>query len=426
MNTKELFHAFNAGLFWNGSLYFAYRLSSLALSLVLFTKLDSIQYCSWTTSMSCIYLTLAWLDCGLKKSVTRYSHVFTSSARVYGFFVLALIAFQLPVLTFVGPWLFKKMTCAISGSTAFAVYLIPLLLTEGLISIFKILFHAQFFIKQFNVLGFSLLIFRTMIVIASVWYGIAQPIPLLYQVHLITNIITLLCAPPLLYYLSMKSFLSKKELVSQKIGDSSFILVFDFVRHSVIMWSTSLARTLSERNFLIPLFSVILGPFATANFKVSNDIALLAQRLLAKTIGTTDTALLATCLLEPGKKHLLPVALKHIIKSLLLLSVPCMIIILVCSYYAPKHATLALLLASFYLIQNLLTPFERYSEVTQRYGRIYMSYIPYSVMLIYFYLTPTPHFSLITLLVIVHCARLSTLILMALFTAREIIRSGQD
>lgn len=154
MNTKELFQAFNTGLFWNGTLYGAYRLSSLALSFVLFAKLDNALYCSWITSMSCIYLTLAWLDCGLRKSITRYSHVFTSSAQTYGLFIIALFAFQVPLYALVGPRLLTTMTCALSSSSLFSVYLVPLLITEGLIGTFKLLFHAQFFIKQFNILGF--------------------------------------------------------------------------------------------------------------------------------------------------------------------------------------------------------------------------------------------------------------------------------
>ena len=80
-----------------------------------------------------------------------------------------------------------------------------------------------------------------------------------------------------------------------------------FIKHSLIMWANNNLKSLSERNFLVPFFTHIFGPGPANLFKVANDGALLFYRIAIKTIGTTDTSLLAHIETSQQHKKLMPI-----------------------------------------------------------------------------------------------------------------------
>ena len=197
-------------------------------------------------------------------------------------------------------------------------------------------------------------------------------------------------------------------------------MAYQFATHSGAMWITTFLKSLSERNFLVPLFTHILGPVAGGLFKVANDGALLFYRIILKTIGTTDTSLLAH--VHAKQKDEMNYAFKKLTTRIAALCLPLLGIIGVLSFNDSTLIgtnmifNLFLIMAVGYLLETLLLSYERLLEVSRAYVYIGIAYIPYICFIIALasgYLTTLIGFY--ASVACIHGVRLVSLLIMALF-----------
>lgn len=93
------------------------------------------------------------------------------------------------------------------------------------------------------------------------------------------------------------------------------------------MWATTVLKSLTERNFLVPFFSFSLGMASANIFKLANDAALLFYRVIVKTLGTADTALLSHVQTGYHADINFNKAFVNITKQIMVLSIPILIVV---------------------------------------------------------------------------------------------------
>ena len=160
----------------------------------------------------------------------------------------------------------------------------------------------------------------------------------------------------------------------------------DFIKHSGIMWGNTILKSLTERNFIFPLLTVTLGLEPANIFKVANDWALLFQRSIVKTIGTTDTLLFAQ-VNELKNENIMNEAFQKISSKIRSLSIPLfgilMLVFFLKNYFVQDQLIFKafILLVISYLIESILSPYERILEVKKRYLALILAYIPFIMFL---------------------------------------------
>ena len=166
-------------------------------------------------------------------------------------------------------------------------------------------------------------------------------------------------------------------------------LTKDFIKHSGVMWLTTSLRSLSERNFMVPLLTFIAGPALANTFKIANDGALVFQRIVLKTIGTTDTSLLSYVQAGAEEKKLTEVAFKKLATKMATLCLPLLGIIglLVVWFYGKSDNTFVFhifcIISVSYLVEAMLLPYERVLEVKRAYRYLLAIYFFYSLLLLF-------------------------------------------
>jgi hypothetical protein len=163
-----------------------------------------------------------------------------------------------------------------------------------------------------------------------------------------------------------------------------------FIKHSSIMWFYTILKSLSERNFLLPICTFAWGAGIANMFKVAQDGALLFERTIIKTIGHTDTTLLAHVESEVGDEKSRgeqALVFEKLVRKIAALSIPLFGILtffVVQGFFKLQDNEIFhifLILAISYLLEVLLSPYERVLEVKLRYGLLLVSYIPYIFIL---------------------------------------------
>jgi hypothetical protein len=194
----------------------------------------------------------------------------------------------------------------------------------------------------------------------------------------------------------------------------------EFIQHTTIMWINNNLKSLSERNFLVPFFTHTIGPAYANIFKVANDAALLFYRIAIKTIGTTDTALLAHVHARKDGYEVMPIAFKKLTTKVITICLPLLGIILLISLQTNHwfhnififHAFI--IMALCYIAEVLLLPYERILEIKQNYFLLCIAYVPYSIMLILLFTKQLAlHFGLLGTVLLIHGVRLVSLLIMA-------------
>ena len=372
MNFNQLITSFNTGTNWNAYLYTIYKVTTSLTPILLFRTLDSSPFSAWANLNSIIYLTLLWTDFGFRKSLPRYWPEFAGNHEALKWFTRRIIFFQLGVLIFITPLL--MFFIHYFGSTfnikqLNLVYAIPIIfIIEGIVSLMRLIFHAHFAMKQFNLLASWLLLLEAGLGVMSIyWLHNEQLIYALIFNKAVCSSIVIVGASgmlPLLY--------QKRKHGEDKSIDTN-ILMRNFIKHSGVMWFNTSLRSLSERNFLIPLLTATVGAELANWYKIANDGALLFQRMVLKTIGTADTSLLAYTKVMQSKEKLMEVAFKKLTTKIAALCLPLLgvIFLLMKEMYitANTHFVFQLfcIMTFSYLIELMLLPYERMLEVERRY-----------------------------------------------------------
>ncbi len=196
-----------------------------------------------------------------------------------------------------------------------------------------------------------------------------------------------------------------------------------FIMHSGAMWGTTILNSLTERNMLIPVITYFMGVEIANICKLANDGALYLYRIVIKTLGSADTALLAH--IQEGyedtieKKKAIEVAIEKLTTQIARLSLPLLGIVGVVmggSYilsYDQYVFHAFFIMAIGYLIETVWIPYERLLEVKQSYRLLFISYIPYVLFLFFLiYFLYISCIGLLPFLLLVHGVRLVTGFLM--------------
>lgn len=381
----HILNQFYQGINWNLYLYITYKLASTIVTLALFNHLQTEHFAAWANSLSVIYLALLWADFGLRKSLPRYYHEFARNNQAIKHFLCHIILFEAAVLACLLPILMiasSKIISAFGIADTFIIYAIPAIFAiEGMVSIVRIIYHAHFWQKSFNILYAIITTIETITNLICI-VTIKQSLTLLKSIlitKLIAGTIILSCG-----LLLLKKFYAHQQQVNQEPIDYPTIMK-EFIKHSVIMWSNTTLRSFSERNFMMPLLTIIVGAQSANIFKIANDGAIIFQRIILKAIGTTDTSLLAYVDTLPEKKNLTNVAFQKLSAKIATLCLPLLGIIGLCIGLAPyplrnsRGFQLFYIIAISYVLESMLLPFERLLEVKKRYWYLVSVYVFYLI-----------------------------------------------
>lgn len=414
MNKNILFSKFSNALQWNSFLYVIYKVFSVSLSFILYRKLSPGMFSAWALVNSIIFLILLWLDCGFRKSIPRYCPEFAQDKQAHKTFLSLVVSIQSFVLFLALPFLWYFLPFFIAHN--FIFYALTIFVISGISELFRAIYHAHFWQKQFNLLQ-AVCILTEMI--CNFWYlSYTQT-----EIHIVTFLFTTKIASSvgviigsiaLLPSLLKTTFYnSNKKIHTQK-------LIKAFLEHSFMMWAANCIKSLSERNFLFPFLTNAFGAPATNLFKVVHDGALFFQRIAIKILGSADTALLSYALVLNETQTVYKKALIQLFRTVIALIVPLAFLTIgafLFKDHAPNQEVVVLffVVAIGYMLEVLLSPYERVLEVKRRYRLLWLSYAPYLCGLVMLLAWPQA-VSLVQWIVIVHALRLLSALLMAFLT----------
>jgi len=407
MTTKELFAAFADSHRWNALVQIAYKLSFALLSFTLYRTLTASDYSTWAITNSAIFLVLLWADFGLRKTIPRYAPRFASSPKQMRRFIVGVTTAQTTLITLaIGPllWLLNRwLTGTPHGAMIFPIAC-AVFAIESIISVLRLLHHAHFWIKQFNQVAAIGAIVETTIDLLVIWFattsspsgaasgsaglssassGSADSITILSGV-LLTKV-TVGAAVSIATGIMLHRLVKQSPEQKRQHAPPS---IQELLKHTSAMWVTSGLKSLSERNFMLLFFTNTLGAEVANLFKVANDAALVFYRLIIKTIGTTDTALLAHIDAAGWQKNLVMRAFEKLTVRVACLALPLFGIAILgmigcrnlCLDSMVLHAFTIMVIA--YLMEVVLLPYERILEVKRSYGSLTRAYIPYVIGLL--------------------------------------------
>lgn len=431
MNNSTIYDDFDKSINWNAYLYIIQKVLMVFSTSLFFKVLTPIEFSIWANISSVVFLLLLWIDFGFRKSVPCFIPKFSKNKDAHIDFTKLIIKWQLGAIA-IAVLLFiivsKLISYAffkdyISGSLFYIV--IGMFILEGVILLLRLIYHSHFWNKEFNLIYSLVIVLEaiTNIFILSSWQGNLINI---FIVKIILNSLLVVFAVSLL-----KRLYYKKEY---SVSDTGVLIDYkktkkDFLKHSFMMWVSSILKSLSERNFLIPLITVSISPVMANLFKLSNDWALLFQRSILKTIGSSDTSLFSHANLHGDKGIGINVALKKVISKILYICIPLLgifiLIILNKDYFIGKDQfvfKLFLILVSFYIAESILSPYERLLEVDKRYHILSLAYLPFILFIICTFLLASYNVAisnLLTFLLILCSVRLVSFLILIFYTHKQ-------
>ncbi len=424
MTFDHLQQKFTQGLNWNGFLYLVYKVLTTGLSFILYYRLTTDNFSLWANINSMVFLTLLWIDCGFRKSIPRYCPEFARNKEAKRWFIQSVITVQAVILVIALPLFIRVETMLLPTAHDTFYYLgASLLVTEGIIAILRLVFHSHFWIKQFNVLNTITVIIEMVlnyVLITTVSESSLAPALIINKIAV--GLVTILGGFIMMQWLYKDTSMVEQDNEPIDYGK----LVRGFIKHSGIMWINNTLKSLTERNFMVPLLTHVVGPAQANMFKVANDGALLFYRSIIKTIGTTDTSLFTFVEKLPDSKKLMPIAFKKVMRAIAALCLPLSgILVLIVGLNYKMHSDkfvfqLFLIITIAYLIESILSPYERILEVKKRYTKLFIAYTPYIIMisaLLMFNIIPS--IGLLTSILLIHGVRLVSSLIMIPYAHKE-------
>ena len=386
MNFQQLIIRFDTGINWNAYLYTVYKITTTLTTILLFRTLDTATFSAWANLNSVIFLALLWTDFGFRKSVPRYWPEFAVNQSALQCFIRRIILFHLSVLIITTPFLLffvYYFGSTLNITHLSLIYAIPIIfIIEGIVSLMRLIFHAHFAMKQFNLLASWLLLLEAGLGGVCIYFLANEQLiyALIFNKAVCSSIIIVGAS-------GMLPSLYQERKHGEDKGIDTSIIMRNFIKHSGVMWFNTSLRSLSERNFLVPLLTVTIGPELANWYKIANDGALLFQRMVLKTIGTADTSLLAYTKVMQSKKKFMEVAFKKLTTKIAALCLPLLgiVFLLMKGMYvtANTHFVFQLfcIITFSYLIELMLLPYERMLEVERRYSCLVGVYVFYAFAL---------------------------------------------
>ncbi|KKP35407.1 MAG: hypothetical protein UR26_C0005G0021 [candidate division TM6 bacterium GW2011_GWF2_32_72] len=427
MDSKQIISKFNQGVNWNAIVYIFHKTTSAIATILFFQYLAPQAFSAWSNINSIIFLLLLWTDFGFRKSIPLFLPHFAQNKQSHRQFTIYTMLFQTlaliittPIFLFTIQFLMKgfiKNICPMIIMLAVLIYVI-----EGCIGVVKLIYHAHFWQKQFNLLISVMTALETIANLITIFIFQMDSHKLFHAI-LLTKLFTglgILAAAIIM----LPKFYQEMTYTSSKNTNS---LWWSFTKHSALMWGSNGIKSLTERNFLLPVFTHILGYEAGNFFKIASDGALLFYRSVIKTIGTTDTSLLAyTDMIQDGKTSL-QTAFKKLISKIAGLCLPLfgILLFLLLQLIHNNHVDhmifkLFFIMVLGYLLEAIFSPYERVLEIKREYVRLFIAYSPYCVMLIILFLFNTiSYIGLINSLLLIHGVRLVSVFIMVWFARKR-------
>jgi hypothetical protein len=427
MNLKTLLSKFSQGINWNGLFYAIYKLLVTALTFILFKYLTPKDFSTWANINSIIFLILLWIDFGFRKSIPRYCPEFAQDKASLKRFVTYIITFQAIVLLIATPvfmLILRNLTAFlhIKDSLIFLYLGAAIFFIEGIVSLLRLIYHAHFWNKQFNIvntIGLLGEMIANMIIISN-----AQDSMAILKGVFATKLTSGLFINTI-GILMLRSLYKDKNYPGNKTINF-FQTLNDFIKHSSIMWVNNNLKSISERNFLVPFFTYSVGIHFANLFKVANDGALFFYRIVLKTIGTTDTALLAHIQTLPESKKLLPIAFKKLSTKIASLCIPLLGILGLIYvkgetlFHNPFVFQIFFIMTIGYLIEYIVSPYERVLEIKRQYITLMYAYMPYIFMIVILLSTSfITSIGLLGTILMIHVVRLVSSFIMVFFVRRK-------
>lgn len=386
MNSNKLIITFVHALGWNAFSYGAYKICFLLVSYALYATLPEQHFTLWASLMSFTFFWLLILDGGFRKSVPRFCPEFSSSRPVHRTFVRWLCSVQAILLLVAVPvyyWLLPHFCARVQLPVSQTLCLLATILffAQGCLSLMRIIYHAHFWNKQFNRLATLIVCIECIVSFLFCFFSPDSDSSLLYKILIIncvgalaTTIVSFCRMPPV-------------TLIDKEYDPISLPMrTRQFIKHTLFMWGANAIKALSERNFLFPYIVYSLGPTIGITFKLSNDAALFFYRIAIKTIGINDTALLSYARQCP---HGISGVFFSLVRTILYIVIPLMVIasmsIVVIQLRWPAYIVYIVPFCIFvwsYMIEVLLSPYERILEVSLHYKQLIVAYIPYAALLL--------------------------------------------
>lgn len=387
MHIDELYGRINTALNWNAFSFTIFKLTSTALTFVLFKKLSTDQFALWTGIQSLTYLILIWADCGIRKTIPAFFPQLADASRKQ--FIYKLIGVYISILTIACPlalWLIARYTTQVQlpMNNWLLVASAVLFFGHGLETLFQGFFHAYLWHRTYNAL---LTVIQTTYMLLVILAAFTMPasINMVLFITLGKGVASLMCA--ISSGILMTQWLP---IQNSEYAPVSRSFIQKFTKHAGLMWITSFLKTFTERNVTVPFVTYCLGPVLGNMFKVAQDAALLLQRLVFRTIGTTDTLLFAYLKNSHTAKENLLVfqhAFTKLVTKLAYLALPLLGIVWFLFYQIHAGGAtnygfqLFFIIALALLIELLLLPYKRILEVHGDYTHLAYAYTIYVVLI---------------------------------------------
>ncbi len=433
MNTKQLLFKFNQGINWNAILSISHRILSIVVSYSLYCVCTAQDYNLWANTQSIIFIMVLWIDGGLRKSVPRFAPVFAAH-QVTKAFIKYLTLFQGIALILTVPFLIKAfatLSTTLGNPYNLMSQVIILFFLEGIISYIRLIYHSYFWHKSFNERYLLLLTAETIIACICILWGVDPLVPIIISLKIMTGLILILLTAP-----KIPAIINDPAYRNIPV-DHTENIKSQFMMHTAAMWGSNTIKSLSERNVTLLVLTYIFGPGLANIYKIANDGAVVIYRTLIKTIGTTDTSLLAHSQIIGEGEVGLQKAFKKVSTKVVGLCLPLLGLIggvySVASWYQYDHIVfyIIFIVVIGYILEVAFSSYERVLEVNFRYRYLIYAYVPYIILLISPFLIPLllsislsstitriTCIGLPTLLIAIRCVRLVSTLLMVYFARR--------
>jgi len=383
MNRQQLLSKFNQGINWNAILSVSHRILSVILSYSLYRMCTVPEYNFWANTYGIIFIMLLWIDGGLRKSAPRFAPLFAAQGKTRSFLGF-LIIFQTVAMIATAP-LIIIASLKLQDSLQFTSYcIIPVLMLfflEGIISCIRLIYYSYFWHKSFNQIYVLLLTLETIIAYIFIIKGVMPLIPALFMLKI--------CTCTLLILITARKIPSIiNDPAYQHIAiTSTKNTAYKCTIHTIAMWASNAIKSLSERNVMLLLFTYLFGAEQANIFKIANDGAVVVYRTLVKTIGTTDTSLLAHSQIIGAGEVGLQKTFKKLSTKVAGLCLP--LLGLITSVYTVTYWKLydhdvfniMFILMIGYILEVAFSSYERILEINFRYRYLVYAYIPYIILI---------------------------------------------
>lgn len=420
LSAQTLSRKFDQAINWNAILSILQKIVSTALSLALYYYSSPASFNAWANINSIIFITLLWIDGGLRKSLPRFAPLIPSDYLPKT--LSAIFIYQISAIAISSMYL--KSMISLLGIAPIISYslILSTFFLEGMLSLTKIYYHSFLLHRMFNKTYSKILLIEG---ITALLFIIVSTHINIDHLFIIKNICTGSMIMWALYHLP--NILTNNINSTASYQGTEYIQ--PFIKHTAAMWVSNGIKSLSERNALMPLITSWCGIEQANIFKIANDGVMLVYRVLIKTVGTIDTSVLA-CSDALGKGKVgLQYAFEKITTKIGGLCFPVLGIILnmytIVIWCRNDHIVFHILfiMSIGYMIEFLFSPYERVLEVNFNYAYLVCAYMPYLLFISFLFLRPLHLYFIMTsiglviFLACLHVVRLVSSLCMCVFSS---------